>query len=52
MRTENYIDIGKFRLTPLSDKSIWISLIDDGEGGEFSIGEIERRIEALYEEQF
>ena len=52
MQDCRYIEIGKFRIYEKGHNSVWIEIIGDGEGGEFSTGELERRIQALYEEEF
>lgn len=45
------VRIGKFIITELDDKNIWIS-IDDGEGGQFSKEAFEKVVAEFYKENF
>lgn len=46
------IAIGKYHLERSKEGKIWISIINDGEGGDFDEKKLEAVIDAFYNENF
>jgi len=46
------IEIGEFLLEEKDDDSIWISIVNDGEGAEFDIKKLEEVIKQFYNDNF
>lgn len=46
------IIIGKYIISEYGEDNVWISVVGDGEGGEFLKADLELLIEKLYREKF
>jgi len=49
---KSYVQIGRFFISRLDDRSVWICVAGDGEGGQFSDKDLILALEKFYGEHF